>query len=1047
MVRTSVPGFCWRLFKGSWFGWAHGEWRMEEASVAGESPDRSKQHESSAEPTSGSTAPVPGPASGSGGGSDARPAPGADPRLAVAREAVAAAVPPRERRQERGRVDTATAVFSTRGVADVSASDVSASGASGTDASGSVASDTARAEGLTAEGSPGREDSAAASEAEDAAESGANGSQSSQGGDSRLRDAVAAWVAGADAGAEGAGSDSGSGDRESRAEAESDGDVEGDENAAPSADAEEARTDSEAGPDSEPEDAVAAEGTSGTVEAKDDRSVGDVEAEAAEDADEPLGEETPAVGGGSDADEPEADASSSAVANQEAGAESASGEAVGGDAEEDHPAGSSEAEAAEDAERSEAKPEDGADARSDAEPSGDDTPAGSRGSGADEPEADAASGSDGDASGEDVSADAEDDAPAGGSGAEPSAEDAVAGGRTADADEPKADAIPGGEAALASGADAKPESESGRDGGDAESGSATGPGPDAKRDPRVSSGNVPAADRDDNGGPEPEPSSSAGEDEPKRPVDQPTATFKVRAPAVDQPTTTLKVGDARPDEKPAGTEPEPDDKPDEKSATPERDSERTSKFVALKPLDEPAPPKEKPTVPPAAETASIPQVGPERTAQQPLPPKPPIDLLAELTNTPPPPETPVRTIVRRVKIWTPLAILLAVVFAVVQAVRPLPTPTLALTADETYTFEGDKVTLPWPDEGQGWMDVNGVGTVDNFGKQQPVAIGSVAKAMVAYVILKDHPLKPGEEGKNIPVDAKAETEGGYDKDGESTLNTIKAGDTLTQRQALAAIMIPSANNVARLLARWDSGGDEAAFVKKMNDAAADLGMKNTKYTDPSGLKETTVSTAEDQVKLGNELVRMKALTDITKLPVWKDPSGKKWQNYNRLVPYDNAIGIKTGSTTKAGGNLLFAATEDVDGEIVTVVGAILGQHQPPIIDTVNAVSKTAMIAAQDALTSSKILKKGDVVGYVDDGFGGRTRVVATQDVSAVGWAGKTVELTLSDDGTEIPHEAKAGTKVGSLSVGDGTGAAVEVPVALQSGVTEPDYGSKLTRVS
>lgn len=54
---------------------------------------------------------------------------------------------------------------------------------------------------------------------------------------------------------------------------------------------------------------------------------------------------------------------------------------------------------------------------------------------------------------------------------------------------------------------------------------------------------------------------------------------------------------------------------------------------------------------------------------------------------------------------------------------------------------------------------------------------------------------------------------------------------------------------------------------------------------------------------------------------------------------------------------------------------------------------------------------------------------------------------MSDDGTEIPHEAKAGTKVGSLSVGDGTGAAVEVPVALQSGVTEPDYGSKLTRVS
>ena len=591
----------------------------------------------------------------------------------------------------------------------------------------------------------------------------------------------------------------------------------------------------------------------------------------------------------------------------------------------------------------------------------------------------------------------------------------------------------------------------------------------------------------------------ADEDAPEPPVDQPTAIFKMPPRAVDQPTTMLKLGDAKPSagdgrtagksdakpgagpdaepDKPAGTAPDkgaaaasatgaaakPDAGAGEDGASKaggkaapawaakssvEAEAERTSKFVALKPLDEPAPPKEKPAVPPAAETAAIPQVGPERTTQQPLPPKPPLDLLAELTNTPPPRQTPVRTVVRRVKIWTPLALLLVVVFAVVQAVRPLPTPTLALTADESFAFEGNKVSLPWPDEGQGWMDVNGIGTVDRFGEQKPVAIGSVAKAMTAYVILKNHPMKAGDNGKSIPVDAKAETEGGYDAQGESTLNTVKEGDTLSEKDALAAIMIPSANNIARLLARWDSNGSEEAFVKKMNAAAKDLGMTNTTYTDPSGLKETTVSSAEDQVKLGNELVRMQALVDITKLPSWKDPSGKVWQNYNRLVPYNNAIGIKTGSTTKAGGNLLFAATQEVGGETVIVVGAVLGQHKPPIIDTVNAVSKEAMIAAQEALTSQKILKKGDVVGYVDNGLGGHTPVVATKDVSAVGWAGQTVKLKLSEDGTAIPHEAKAGTKVGSLSVGDGTsGNAVEVPVALQSDLTEPDYGAKLTRVS
>ncbi|MET9058350.1 D-alanyl-D-alanine carboxypeptidase [Streptomyces antibioticus] len=506
------------------------------------------------------------------------------------------------------------------------------------------------------------------------------------------------------------------------------------------------------------------------------------------------------------------------------------------------------------------------------------------------------------------------------------------------------------------------------------------------------------------------------------PVDQPTAVFKAPRPkpAVDQPTTMLKLGGAT---KPA--EPAEAEKPEAPAPAPDQ---RTSKFVALKP----------------DVTALVPQIGPERTTQQPLPPKPPLDLLAELTNTPPPPPTPLRTLGRRIKIWTPLVVLLLVVFAIAQAVRPLPATALELTAKDSYTFEGGKLGLPWPKEGQGAMDVNGIGTMDTFGDQKPVAIGSVAKAMTAYVVLKDHPLKSGEEGPAIPVDATAEKEGGYDKDGESTLNTVKEGDTLTERQALSAIMIPSANNIARLLARWDAG-TEAEFIRKMNDTAKELGMTNTTYTDASGLKETTVSTAADQVKLGNELVKIPALVEITRLPEWIDPSGQKWRNYNTLVPYNDAIGIKTGSTSKAGGNLLFAATKESGGETVTVVGAILGQHTAPIIDTVNAVSKTALLAAQDAITSAKILKKGDVVGYVDDRLGGRTPVVVTKDVAAVGWAGLTVKLSFAAD--EVPHTAKAGTQVGTLTVGDGSSGAVKVPVALQSDLSEPGFSDKLTRIT
>ncbi|MFJ5153263.1 D-alanyl-D-alanine carboxypeptidase [Streptomyces sp. NPDC088353] len=530
-------------------------------------------------------------------------------------------------------------------------------------------------------------------------------------------------------------------------------------------------------------------------------------------------------------------------------------------------------------------------------------------------------------------------------------------------------------------------------------------------------------------------SEGAAPDE-KPPVDQPTTMLKIGGaakPQVDQPTTMLKLGG-------------------DKKRAPESEAERTSKFVALKPLDSPQPRKPRPAQPdtptsrpvPADATAAVPQVGPERTTQQPLPPKPPLDLLAELTNTPPPPETPLRTTVRRVKIWTPLVVLLLIVFAVVQAVRPLPDPTFALTAEDTYTFQGDQVKLPWPDEGQGWMGVDGVGTMDHFGEQKPVAIGSVAKTMTAYIILRDHPLKAGQEGPKIEIDPTAEKEGGYDKAGESTLNTMKAGDFLTEKQALSAVMIPSANNIARLLARWDAGS-EAEFVKKMNATAKELGMANTTYTDPSGLKETTVSTAEDQVKLGNAAMKMPAMVAITSAASWTDPTGKYWNNYNELPYTIGAIGIKTGSTTAAGGNLLFAAQKQVGGRTVTIVGAILGQHKREILATVNAVSKTALLAAKDVPTSAKILKKGDVVGYVDDQLGGHTPVVVTKDVTAVGWAGLQLKLSLTTKDV-LPHTAKAGTEVGMLTVGDSGDGAVQVPVALQDDLAEPGFPAKLTRL-
>ncbi|MFJ1869104.1 hypothetical protein ACIOD1_31410 [Streptomyces sp. NPDC088097] len=538
----------------------------------------------------------------------------------------------------------------------------------------------------------------------------------------------------------------------------------------------------------------------------------------------------------------------------------------------------------------------------------------------------------------------------------------------------------------------------------------------------------------------PKPGSASADAD--KPADKPAAKPADKAAEADSERTAVFRA-----VKPAGTAPAP--APDAKKPEP-----RSSTFVPLggdtKPRTEPKPrPTPAPVRAPAPGSApqtTVPRLDPsERTSQQPLPPRPPLDMLADLTNNPPPPPSPLRTTVRRFKIYAPIVLLLAIVLAVVQLVRPLPAPKLVLTAQSSYAFPGGKPDLPWPTEGQASMAAAGLGTIGSSGEQKPVPIASVTKSMTAYIILRDHPFKMGDKGAVIDIDKTAEIEGQKDKsDNESTLNTVKEGNKISEYDAIAALMIPSANNIARLLARWDAGSQEA-FVKKMNDTAKELGMTNTTYTDPSGLDATTVSTAEDQVKLGLKIVEIEALVDITRKPSWVDPSGKNWPNWNRLVPYNDSLGIKTGTTTKAGGNLLFAAQKKVGDTNQLIVGAVLGQHKPPIIDSVIAASRTLLIGTQKSIEGATVVKKGQVVGYVDDGLGGRTPVVATADVQAVGWSSLTVDIKLGPGSAAVPGSAPAGAEVGVLTVGDGA-SQVKVPVALKGALDTPGVSAKLTRI-
>ncbi|MFE6053382.1 D-alanyl-D-alanine carboxypeptidase [Kitasatospora sp. NPDC056446] len=452
---------------------------------------------------------------------------------------------------------------------------------------------------------------------------------------------------------------------------------------------------------------------------------------------------------------------------------------------------------------------------------------------------------------------------------------------------------------------------------------------------------------------------------------------------------------------------------------------------APEPLPEPDP-RPVPPVPPLPKPEPLPS--PENTAEA-------MEVLAALNARP---VSPLRRALKRVTIWT---VFLAVVLGaavVAQLLRPLPDAKLKMTAAGSYTFSGDQLDLAWPAKGQSAAEVVGVGSLGSSGQETPASIASVTKVMNAYLILQKFPLKKGESGPKITVDKQAAQESG-NKD-ESRV-TLTEGQVLTEYQALELLMLPSANNVARLLARFHSGSEEA-FVKLMNDTSVKLGMTNTVYADPAGFIADTKSTAKDQLKLAEQVMQDDIFRQIVSTPETNFNNAKISNTNNLINPKTGVIGVKTGSSTPAGGCLMWAAYKEIGGVKRLILGVTLGQQATSpaegdgILPTVLKVSGKQIQAAQNGVTGQTVVKKGDVVGTVDDGLGSTVQVVATKDLVVAGFPGVSGTVTL--DTAKIGHTEKAGKEVGVLRVGAGEDKA-EVPVALQTDLNPASVQSRLLR--
>jgi serine-type D-Ala-D-Ala carboxypeptidase (penicillin-binding protein 5/6) len=246
----------------------------------------------------------------------------------------------------------------------------------------------------------------------------------------------------------------------------------------------------------------------------------------------------------------------------------------------------------------------------------------------------------------------------------------------------------------------------------------------------------------------------------------------------------------------------------------------------------------------------------------------------------------------------------------------------------------------WPAEGQAAFVQTGQSRVHAGPNQHPAAIASVAKVMTAYVVLRDHPLQPSQDGPTITLTNADVADTDRRLGQEESVVPIAAGEQLTERQALEALLLPSANNIAAVLARWDADSADR-FVTRMNAVARLLGMTHTRYTDPSGYDDATVSTAADQVRIVERAMRLPVFASIVATPSVTLPVAGTVHNTNTLLGRDGFVGVKTGSTVAAGGCFAFRVIRVIDGKRTTITGVVLGQ---PGHDRI-----AAGLAAADAL--------------------------------------------------------------------------------------------------
>jgi len=384
--------------------------------------------------------------------------------------------------------------------------------------------------------------------------------------------------------------------------------------------------------------------------------------------------------------------------------------------------------------------------------------------------------------------------------------------------------------------------------------------------------------------------------------------------------------------------------------------------------------------------------------------------------------------------WTVLALLL-LGYILYASLRPITVP-LTITTSLTQKSTGSTVSLPWPTAGQAAYGAVGYGVLATHNIDAPTPMASVAKVVTALSVLSKKPIALGQTGPTLTfTDDDVAIYNQYVSNNGSSV-PVSVGEKMTEYQALQAMMLPSANNIADTLAIWAFGSLQA-YETYASSYVAKLQMTHTTIADASGFSENSASTADDLILLGQAALANPVLAQIVGQKSADSPSGA-FNNVDTLLGQSGVVGIKTGNTDLAGGVFLGAANITVNNQQLTVITAVM--HT----DTLSsALSSTLPLvkAGSDSFSLRSVLAAGDSVGKATAPWGSWSGIIVKNNLGLIAWNQSVLTPTATT--SKVLSSASAQTVVGKVSLSD-HGSSATSDIVLANKVAGPSFWWRLT---